>query len=74
MLYRCSFKEKTFLVFILRMVCVFVQIYLNVGMYVLHIYLFEVTVNAGLGSGVESSAVFMFWEESIFIFRVVQEK
>lgn len=74
MLYRCSFKEKTFLAFILRMVCVFVHIYLNVGMYVLHIYLFEVTVNAGLGSGVESSAVFMFWEESIFIFRVVQEK
>lgn len=72
MLYRLSFKEKTFLVFILRMVCVFVQIYLDVDMYILHIYLFEVTINAGLGTGVESSAIFLFWEESIFIFRVVQ--
>lgn len=48
------------------------QIYLDVDLCILHIYLFEVTVNAGLGSRVESSATFMFWEESIFICREVQ--
>lgn len=35
-LYKLSFKEKTFFVFILRM-GVFAQIYLDVGMYILHI-------------------------------------
>lgn len=72
MLYKLSFKEETFFVFILRMMCVSAQVYLNVYLYILQIYLFEVTINAGLGSSVEPSAIFMFWEESIFIFRVVQ--
>lgn len=54
------------------MMCVSAQVYLNVYLYILQIYLFEVTINAGLGSSVEPSAIFMFWEESIFIFRVVQ--
>lgn len=53
------------------MTCVFAQMYLDVYMYILQIDLFEVTINAGFGSSVESSAIFMFWEESIFIFRVV---
>lgn len=71
MLYKLSFKEETLSVFILRMMCVFAQMYLDVYMYILQIDLFEVTINAGFGSSVESSAIFMFWEESIFIFRVV---
>lgn len=65
MLYKLSFKEEAFSVFILRIMCVFAQIYLDVYMYILQIYLFEAIIN------VESSAIFMFWEESIFIFRVV---
>lgn len=71
MLYKLS-KRRLFF-FILRMVCVFAQIYLDVDMdmYILHIHLFEVTINAALGCSVESSALLMFWEESIFIFRVV---